>query len=139
MRLRSFVLVGLLTALTSCAAILNNTQGPLQPQSVVGPCQVKPFFFLGLRSVPAEMNVVNTGETCTLMLVNPALNVVVDAALLTAPPGHGQASTGVTPGSRQAVVTYVPARGYSGPDQFKITLEPNAVGVTFNVVVASPR
>ncbi|MDP9095287.1 MAG: hypothetical protein M3N26_01815 [Pseudomonadota bacterium] len=121
--------------LTSCAAILDNGQGPLQPQMVSGPCEVKKFFFLSLRSVPAEMTVRNTGESCTMTLVNPALNAVINAALLTGVPQHGRASAGLTPGSRQAVVSYVPVPGYAGPDKFDVTLEPNAVGITFNVMV----
>ena len=135
---RAIAVAALSALLTSCAALRGNTQGPLQPQTVTGPCQVKPFFFLGLRSVPAQLSVTNTGEACTLLLVNPALNVVVDAALLTGPAQHGRATAGLTPGARQAVITYVPAPAYRGPDRFDITLEPGAVGVTFNVVVGAP-
>ena len=132
------LLIAATLALSSCAALQSNTQGPLQPQTVTGPCQVKPFFFLGLRSVPAALTIANTGQACTLLLVNPALNVVVDAALLTGPAQHGIATAGVTSGARQAIVTYVPAPGYTGPDRFSVTLEPNATGVTFNVAVTPP-
>lgn len=125
--------------LASCAALQNNTQGPLQPQSVTGPCQIKPFFLLDLRSVPAEMTIANTGQACTFTLINPALNVVVNAALLTVPAQHGQAQSGVTQGARQAVVSYTPAPGYAGADTFRVTLEPNAVGITVNVTVTSGR
>lgn len=125
-----------LVGLTSCAAFLDNNQGPLQPQMVSGPCEVKEFFFLALRSVPAEMTIRNTGEACTMTLVNPALNAVINAALLTGQPQHGRATSGLTPGSRQAVVTYVPQPGYTGPDKFDVTLQPNAVGITFNVMVS---
>ncbi len=128
-------LAATLPLLASCAAIENNTQGPLQPQSVSGPCRVKPFFLLGLRSVPAEMTIANTGQACTLVLINPALNVVVNAALVTGAAHHGQAQAGVTPGARQAIVSYTPAPGYAGPDTFSITLEPDAVGITMNVMV----
>lgn len=128
-----------LPLLASCAALENNTQGPLQPQAVAGPCQVKPFFFLGLRSVPAEMTIANTGQACTLTLINPALNVVVNAALVTGPAQHGQAGAAVISGARQAAITYVPAPGYVGPDKFSVTLEPNAFGITMNVTVTPPR
>lgn len=133
--IRSIALVATLTALTSCAALENNTQGPLQPQSTTGPCRIKPFFLLGLRSVPAEMTIANTGEACTFTLINPALNAVVNAALLTVAAQHGQAQSGLTSGGRQALVSYTPAPGYAGPDQFRVTLEPNAVGITMNVTV----
>ena len=136
--LRLASIVAILTPLmASCAAIRNNTQGPLQPQSVSGPCQVKPFFFLSERSAPAELTVANTGQACTFTLINPALNVVVDAALLTGPAQHGQAQVSLTPGSRQAIVSYVPAPGYVGPDKFDVTLEPRATGITFTVTVTA--
>ena len=128
-------LAAVLPLLASCAAVESNTQGPLQPQSVSGPCQVKPFFLLRLRSVPAEMTVANTGQACTFVLINPALNVVVNAALLTGSAQHGQAQSGVISGARQASISYVPTPGYAGPDQFRVTLEPDAVGITVNVTV----
>jgi hypothetical protein len=136
---RAAILIAALPLLASCAAIENNTQGPIQPQSVSGPCQVKPFFLLGLRTVPVELTTANTGQTCTFLLINPALNVVVDAALVTVPAQHGQARSGLTPGARQAVVSYTPAPGYAGPDMFRVTLEPNAVGITVNVTVTPAR
>ena len=122
-------------ALASCGPLPEYSQGPLQPQVVSGPCEVKTFFLLALRSVPTTMTVRNTGEACTMVLVNPALNAVINAALLTGQPAHGRASSGLISGNRQAVVTYVPAPGFVGADRFDVTLEPNAVGVTFNVVV----
>ena len=128
-------LVVALPLLSSCAALESNNQGPLQPQAVSGPCDVKKFFFLGLRAVPVEMTVANTGQACTFVLINPALNAVVNAALLTVPAQHGQAQSGVTSGARQAVVSYVPAPGYVGHDTFTVTLEPNAVGMTVGVTV----
>ena len=124
-----------LPLLASCAAMRDNMQGPMQPQSIAGPCQVKRFFLLGLRSVPAEITVSNTGATCTFTLINPALDAVVDAALVTGLPAHGQARAERINGSRQAAVSYTPAPGYTGPDRFSITLEPNAVGITVNVTV----
>ncbi len=131
--------VAVLPLLTSCAALENNSQGPMQPQSVSGPCEVKRFFLLSLRAVPAEMTIANTGQACTFTLVNPALNVVINAALPTGIPRHGQFQTSLTPGSRQAVVSYTPAPGYAGPDTFEVTLEPNAVSIKVNVTVTSAR
>jgi hypothetical protein len=125
--------------LASCAAMEANTQGPLQPQSVAGPCQVQRFFLLGARSVPTQMTVTNTGQACTFTLINPALNVVVSAALLSGAPTHGRAEAGLISGARQAAVSYTPAPGYVGPDKFDITLEPGAVGVTVNVTVQAGR
>jgi hypothetical protein len=81
------------------------------------------------------MTLTNTGQACTFTLVNPALNAVVNAALITGAPSRGQASAGVVSAGRQAAVSYVPAPGYAGPDQFSVTLEPGAVGITVNVSV----
>lgn len=133
-RVRSVAVV-LALGVTACGALPEYSQGPLQPQAVSGPCDVKKFFLLSLRSVPTDLTIRNTGEACTMTLVNPALNAVINAALLTGQPQHGQATAGLTPGSRQAIVTYVPQPGYTGPDKFDVTLQPNAVGITFNVMV----
>jgi hypothetical protein len=111
------------------------SQGPVQPQSASGPCQVSRFFFLGQRSVPTTMTVANTGQACSFILVNPALNAVIDAALPSGAPAHGRAVSEVVNGRRQVAVSYVPSPGYTGPDHFDVTLEPMAVGVTVNVVV----
>jgi hypothetical protein len=125
-----------LVGLSSCGPLPQYSQGPLQPQAVSGPCDVKKFYLLSLLSVPTDLTIRNTGEACTMTLVNPALNAVINAALLSGRPTHGQATSGLTPGGRQAVVTYVPQPGYTGPDKFDVTLEPNAVGITFNVMVS---
>ena len=119
----------------SCAGLDRNDQGNLQPQTVRGPCQVKKFFLLGLRSVPAEMTVGNTGAACTFTVLNPALQVLINAALVTGPASHGRAGVGLAYGNRQAVVSYAPQPGYVGTDQFSITLQPNATGITVNVTV----
>lgn len=138
-RVKGFRLLLLAPLLASCAGLEANQQGPLQPQSVAGPCHVDRFFLLGFRSVPARMTVANTGQACTFTLINPALNAVVDAALLTGLPNHGQAAAGLLNGARQAVASYTPAQGYAGPDEFRITLEPEAVGVTVSVTVEAGR
>ena len=121
--------------LTGCAGMLDNMQGPVQPQSTTGPCQVERFYLLSLRSVPTRMTVANTGAACSFLLINPALNATLNAALLTGPAQHGQASTELANGRRQGLVSYVPQPGYVGPDKFDITLQPNAIGVTVEVTV----
>ncbi|HYZ64536.1 MAG TPA: hypothetical protein VE650_18955 [Acetobacteraceae bacterium] len=121
--------------LASCADLEANTQGRVQPQAVSGPCQVQRFYLLGLRSVPTQMTVRNTGEACTFILINPALNVAIAAALVTGQPQHGRALAQLISGDRQAAVSYAPMPGYVGPDRFEVTLEPNAVGITVNVTV----
>src|SRR5690242_6288010 len=105
------MLILLAPLLSSCAGAASNMQGPLQPQSINGPCQVKRFFFLDQRSVPTQMTIANTGQACTFTLVNPALNAVVNAALLTGAPSRGQASAAVVSTGRQAEVSYTPAPG----------------------------
>ena len=119
----------------SCAGLAGNDQGVLQPQTVSGPCQVKKFFILRLTSTPTEMAVGNTGQACSLMLLNADLQIALNAALVTSQPEHGRATAALITGRREAAVSYVPLPGYNGPDRFGITLEPNAIGVTFNVTV----
>ena len=136
--IRSVVAVSALAlvGLNSCGPLPEYSQGPLQPQAVSGPCDVKKFYLLSVRSVPTDLTIRNTGETCTITLVNPALNAVINAALVTGQTAHGRATSGLTLGARQAVITYVPQPGYAGADKFAVTLEPNAVGITFNVMVS---
>lgn len=119
----------------SCAGLASNDQGPLQPQAVSGPCQVKKFFILGLTSTPTEMTVGNTGQACSLTLLNADLQIALNSALVTGQPAHGRATAALITGRRQAAVSYTPQPRYTGPDRFSITLEPNALGVTFNVTV----
>lgn len=119
----------------SCAGLARNDQGPLQPQTVSGPCQVKKFFILGQRSVPAEMTVGNTGQACSLTLFNPDLQIALNAALVTGQPAHGRATAALVTGRRQGAVSYAPQPGYAGPDRFSVTFEPDAIGVTFSVTV----
>ena len=126
-------LVALLVS--SCAGLARNDQGNLQPQTVRGPCDVKKFFLLGLRSVPTDLTIRNTGEACTFTLLNPDLQIVLTAALVTMPPSHGRATAELVSGNRQGLVSYAPAPGYHGTDRFAVTFEPNATGVTLNVTV----
>lgn len=113
-------------------------QGRLQPQTVRGPCQVKKFFILSQTTVPTDMTVGNNGQACDLTLFDPNLQLSLTAALLTAAPAHGRAASILSNVGRQAAVSYTPQPGYRGPDQFRITMEPNDLGVTFNVVVQNP-
>lgn len=125
--------------LVSCVGPNAEAQGPLQPQAVSGPCEVKKFFFLSLRSVPTDMTIRNTGEACRFVLVNYATQSIVNAALITGNAAHGRATAERISGNFQAAVTYTPQPGYAGPDQFSVTLEPNAVGITVNVTVVPGR
>ena len=127
--------LALLAALGGCAGLPQYSGGPLQPQDVSGPCRSQSFFLLAFRSVPADLTVAPSGGACTLTLINPALNQVINAALITRPAQHGRATAGLISGNRQAVVSYQPAPGYVGRDSFDVTMQPNAVGVTFNVTV----
>lgn len=124
----------------SCAGLDRNDQGNLQPQTVRGPCQVKKFFLLGTTSVHTDMVVGNVGGACTFTVLNPALQVVLNAALVTGQPSHGRATAELISGNRQAAVSYTPQPGYTGPDRFSVTLQPNAHGITVDVTVqqASP-
>lgn len=117
------------------AGLDRDDQGRLQPQTVRGPCQVKKFFVLSLRSVPTDMVVGNAGQACTFTMFDLNLQAVLNAALVTGQPAHGRAAAELIEAGRQAAISYVPQPGYVGPDQFSITLEPNAVGVTVNVTV----
>ena len=137
MRRRLHPTLLLLTPLicASCAGLARNDQGPLQPQTVSGPCQVKKFFILSQTSVHTDMTVGNTGQACSFTLFNPALQVVINAALVTTQPAHGRATAERISGARQVAVSYAPQPGYAGPDRFAITMEPNDLGVTFDVSV----
>ena len=119
----------------SCAGLDRNDQGDLQPQTVRGPCQVKKFFLLSLTSVHTKMTVGNAGEACTFTVLNPDLQVVINAGLVTGPASHGRANVGLAYGNRQAVVSYAPQPGYVGADRFSVTLEPNAIGIIVDVTV----
>lgn len=132
---RSKGLVLFLPLLAASCAGVQGGGGPLQPQTVSGPCQVKPFFFLGLRSVPTDLVIRNTGEACSFSLVNYAAQIYLNNALITEPASHGRATAQLVSGNFQALVSYVPQPGYRGPDSFTVTLEPGATGVKLNVTV----
>ena len=121
--------------LGACAGLDRNDQGRLQPQTVRGPCNAKKFFLLGFLSVDASLAVEDAGQACTLTLFNPDLQATLNAALVTTPPAHGHATAELVTLGRQAAISYTPQPGYTGPDTFSITIEPNAVGITFAVTV----
>ena len=129
----ALILVSSLTA--SCAGLSRDDQGILQPQTVRGPCQVKKFFLLGFTSVHTDMVAGNVGQACSFTVLNPALQAVVNAALVTGQPSHGRAAAAPISGNRQAMVSYTPQPGYTGPDRFSVTLEPNDFGITVDVMV----
>ncbi len=64
---------------------------------------------------------------------------MINAALLTGPAQHGRAEAQVINGARQVAVSYTPAPGYAGPDEFSVTLEPGATGITVAVTVGGGR
>ena len=119
----------------SGAGLARDDQGLLQPQTVRGPCQVKKFYILSTTTVRTNMTVSNVGQACRFTIFNPALQVVLNAALVTGQPAHGLATAELITAGRQAEISYTPQPGYTGPDSFSITLEPNALGVTLAVTV----
>ena len=129
----------LVLLLASCADLARSDQGALQPQSVTGPCTVKKFYLLALTAVHTNLAIGNTGEACSFTVLNPAVQAVVNAALVTSPASHGRATAELLLAGRQAGVSYVPQPGYTGPDQFTITLQPNnhAISVAVSVQPAA--
>ena len=122
-------------ATASCAGLDRVDQGSLQPQTVSGPCQVKKFFLVNYTAVPTEMTVSNAGQACGISLINPALQFFNTAALVTANPAHGQATSGLVLGGTQAVASYTPQPGFTGTDSFTVTLEPRDRAIKVNVTV----
>lgn len=122
-----------LPLLASCTGLDRNDQGVLQPQTVSGPCTVGKFYLLALTAVHTDMQAA-AGEACTFSILNPALNAVPTAALVTARPAHGTATAALT-GGGQVVASYTAAPGYSGTDAFTITIEPNDHAVAVRVRV----
>lgn len=131
----AWLLLLLPLAAVSCAGLERSDQGALQPQTVSGPCQVKKFFLVSLTAVPTDMTVTGGGQACSLTLINPNLQIFNTAALVTSPASHGRAESGLLAGGTQAGVSYAPQPGYTGPDSFTITLEPQDRAVRFAVTV----
>ncbi len=125
-------------ALGSCAGLGPVDQGALQPQTVTGPCQVQKFYLVNFRATPTEMTVANTGQACSITLINPILQVFTTAALITEQPSHGQATSAVLAGGFQGGATYTPQPGYVGPDRFTLTMEPNDRAIAVHVQVQPP-
>ena len=121
--------------LASCAGLDRNDQGRLQPQTVNGPCDVKKFFLLGQTAVHTRMTVSNTGAACSITILNPDVQAIINAALVTERPQHGEATAGVLLNGVQAGASYQPVPGYTGPDHFTVTLEPNDHAISIDVTV----
>ena len=97
--------------LASCAGLDRVDRGNLQPQTVEGPCHVKKFFIVGLSTTPTTMQVTNTGEPCRVTILNADLQIVLDGALITTRPSHGQVAAGLIEGGRSAAIRFcLPAR-----------------------------
>ena len=122
-------------AVAGCGDLSRSDRGNLQPQTVSGACQVKKFFIVSYQAQPTDMTVSNAGQGCTFTIFNPDLQIVTNAALVTSPASHGQASAGLLDAARQASVSYRPQAGYVGPDEFSVTLEPNDRAVRVHVTV----
>jgi hypothetical protein len=131
-----------LLLLTPCMAGACATSRPnpnVQPQAVAGPCTVKPFFVVPLRPTPTEMEIENTGQSCSISIFNADLGAAQDGALISTRPQHGQVTTQLLGGERgTTVVVYTPNAAYAGPDLFDITFEPGARDVVFHVTVKPP-
>jgi hypothetical protein len=123
-------------SLAGCTGLARNDQGRLQPQTVQGPCDVQKFFLEPLTVAHTTAAVHNTGEACTFTMLNPDLQIFPSATLVTAPAQHGQAIAGLVNGLRSPIVSYTPQRGYAGPDQFTVTIEPNDHAVAVAVMVS---
>ena len=121
-------------ALAACAGLDRSDRGTLQPQTVSGPCQVKKFFLVAYTAIPTDMTA-RGGQACSLTLINPDLQIINTAALITSSAAHGQAAAGLLSGTTQAGVSYTPQPGYAGPDSFTLTIEPSDRAVRFNVMV----
>jgi hypothetical protein len=122
----------------SCADLARMDQGALQPQTVSGPCQVKKFFLQRLSTTHTTMQVDSSGQACQLTLINVDLQVVLDAAVVTERPAHGQVAAGLLALGRSAAISYTPQPGYVGPDRFSVALEPGDVEMAFAVTVQPP-
>jgi hypothetical protein len=131
----STITAALLACLGLCGCNGMAATGPLQPQTVQGPCQIKPFFLVGFSASPVQMTIDASGQACTFTMINPNLQAIQSDTLITRLPSHGQARAGLTNGSTSAIVSYTPAPGYTGPDAFTATIEPGdrAVAVTVDI------
>ena len=118
-----------------CAQIASNTQGPLQPQAQTGPCQVGRFFLLAQTAVHTTLAISPSGQACSFVVINPDLQAFPTASIITRPPEHGQATTGIVNGGVSVGVSYAPQPNYTGPDRFTVTIEPNDHAIDVAVTV----
>ncbi len=126
----------LLLLLGGCAGLARNDQGLLQPQTVAGPCQVKKFYLLGFTAVNTQLSTASNSQACRFTLINPDVQAVVSAAVVSERPGHGVAQAGVLLAGEQVEISYMAQPGYAGLDRFTVTLEPNDHAIRFAVTVA---
>ncbi len=122
-RLRPLALVLPLLA-AGCAGLDRTDQGVLQPQTVSGPCHVKKFFLVGVSTTHTNMQV-----------DNPDIQAVLDGALVTGRPAHGQVVAGLINQGRSATIAYAPQPGFSGADRFSVAIEPGDHDIDFAVTV----
>lgn len=118
------------------AACTNTSTGPLQPQTVSGACQVKSFFLVALSATPVSMTMNGAGQDCSFTVINPDLQAIQSAALVTTPAAHGRADARLISGGASAEVRYRPAPGYVGPDRFSVAIEPGDKALTVSVNIA---
>jgi hypothetical protein len=107
-----------------CAGLDRTDQGVLQPQTVSGPCHVKKFFLVGVSTTHTNMQV-----------DNPDIQAVLDGALVTGRPAHGQVVAGLINQGRSATIAYAPQPGFSGADRFSVAIEPGDHDIDFAVTV----
>ena len=134
-RTRNLAALVAVITVAGCGDLSRIDRGNLQPQTVAGACEVKKFFIVSFQAQSTDMTVSNAGQGCTFTIFNPDLQIVTNAALITSPALHGQATAGLVDEARQASVSYRPQAGYAGPDQFSVTLEPNDRAVRVHVTV----
>lgn len=120
-------------ALAACGNLNSPHQGPLQPQSVEGPCRVQPFFLLPYTATPTTMTLPPNGAACAFTLINPDLQIFPTAVIITERPTHGTVTTALVNGGRSPRIAYTPSPGARAPDRFTVTIEPNDHAVAVEV------
>ncbi len=129
----------MIRTLLPCAALLLRAAGPTQPQSTEGACQVIHFFLVALGTSNTDMTIDASGKSCTFTVINPDLQAIQTAALITRQPEHGRAEAGLVDGNRSAAIRYTPAPGYTGPDRFSAIVEPAGKSILVAVTVGPAR
>lgn len=83
--------------------------------------------FIGAGSAQEHLTVAKNGAPCEMYL--SIRNGSIGGGTVTMPPTHGAATVRVA--AEATVVSYTPARDYTGPDRFEV-----AFGPEFNLAVA---